>query len=96
MKTAKEILTAIEGQQIYVTTRGTVGDADGVTTVDCNLIDNFEFAEVTELYELIDINFKAYRDCMDYWQHDPALSLCSIDDFYVIYQDDQYLLVWED
>jgi hypothetical protein len=95
MKTVKKILTALEGYQIFSTTRGTTGDAAGMLLVDEDCIDLFKNADVCSLPELKNINAIAYEDCVDYIDGDPVLSSWDKDDFLVIYQDCIYLLVWE-
>ena len=95
MKAVKKILTALEGQRIFSTTRGTTGDAQGMLLVDEYCIDLFKNADVCTLAELKRINAIAYADCVDYINNDPILSSWDKDDFLVIYQDCDYLLVWE-
>ena len=95
MKTAIELLEALEGVQVYCTTRGTVGDADGMLKVDKDTTFNYADASVCTLVELKRINAIAYEDCVDYINNDPILASWDKDDFLVIYQDCDYLLVWE-
>ena len=95
MKTVKKILTALEGHQIFSTTRGTTGDAQGMLLVDEYCIDLFKNADVCSLPELKNINAIAYEDCVDYIDGDPDLSSWDKNDLLVIYQDCIYLLVWE-
>jgi hypothetical protein len=95
MEKGKKILTALEGHQIFSTTRGTTGDAQGMLLVDENAIKNLKNASVCTLHELREINALAYADCVDYINNDPILSSWDKDDFLVIYQDCDYLLVWE-
>lgn len=95
MKKATELLENLRGVQVYCTTRGTVGDAAGMLLVDEYCIDLFKNADVCTLAELKRINAIAYEDCVDYIDGDPFLSNWDKDDFLVIYQDCNYLLVWE-
>ena len=95
MEKGKKILTALEGQRIFSTTRGTTGDAQGMLLVDENAIKNLKNASVCTLHELREINALAYADCVDYINNDPILSSWDKDDFLVIYQYCIYLLVWE-
>jgi len=94
MKTT-ELLTALRGHKVFSTTRGTTGDAAGMLLVDENAIKNLKNASVCTLHELREINALAYADCVDYINNDPILSSWDKDDFLVIYQDCDYLLVWE-
>ena len=95
MKKATELLENLRGVQVYWTTRGTVGDADGMLLVDENAIKYLKNASVCTLAELKRINAIAYEDCVNYIDGDPMLSNWDKDDFLVIYQDCNYLLVWE-
>ena len=95
MEKGKKILTALEGQRIFSTTRGTTGDAQGMLLVDENAIKYLKNASVCTLAELKRINAIAYEDCVNYIDGDPMLSNWDKDDFLVIYQDCNYLLVWE-
>ena len=95
MKTATELLTALEGHRIFTTTRGTTGDASGLLLVDGFVIDLYEYADVCPLRELKNINDIAYEDCIDYIDGDPVLSRWDKDDFLVIYYVMDYLLAWE-
>lgn len=82
--------------KIYCTTRGTVGDGHGYTIVDNDLIDEFVNAKLCKLSELKNINYDAYDDCIDFWQNTPdRYTDFTEDDFFVIYKDNDYLLVWE-
>lgn len=91
----RKLLENLMGVQVYCTTRGTVGDADGMLLVDENAIKYLKNASVCTLAELKRINAIAYADCVDYINNDPILSSWDKDDFLVIYQDCNYLLVWE-
>jgi hypothetical protein len=89
------LLENLMGVQVYCTTRGTVGDAAGMLLVDENAIKYLKNASVCTLAELKRINAIAYEDCVDYIDGDPVFSSWDKDDFLVIYQDCNYLLVWE-
>jgi len=95
MKKARKLLENLRGVQVYCTTRGTVGDADGLVNVDEDCIDLFKNADVCSLHELKNINEIAHKDCVDFIDGDPVLSSWDKDDFLVIYQDCIYILVWE-
>lgn len=95
MKTAIELLEALEGVQVYCTTRGTTGDAAGMLKVDKDTIASFKNANVCSLHELKNINEIAHEDCVDFIDGDPVLSSWDKNDLLVIYQDNDYLLVWE-
>jgi len=92
---ARRLLSNLMGVQVYCTTRGTVGDADGLVTVDDDIVALFKNADVCSLHELKNINEIAHKDCVDYINNDPVLSSWDKDDFLVIYQYCIYLLVWE-
>ena len=92
---ARRLLSNLMGVQVYCTTRGTVGDADGLVNVDEYCIDLFKNADVCSLPELKNINEIAHKDCVDFIDGDPVLSSWDKDDFLVIYQDCIYILVWE-
>ena len=95
MKTATELLTALEGHRIFTTTRGTTGDASGLLLVDEFVIDLYEYADVCSLNEIWEINEIAYEDCIDYIDGDPVLSRWDKDEFLVIRCDTDYILAWE-
>jgi len=98
MTTAKEILENLNGETLYVTTRGTMGDADGMTKIDDDLINDFAGAEVLKLsdgksgFE----NERAYEDIVDELDRylDKDAKNNNYEDYYVIYKDNQYLLAW--
>ena len=92
---ARRLLKNLRGVQVYWTTRGTVGDADGIVTVDDDIIASFKDADVCSLHELKNINEIAHKDCVDFIDGDPVLSSWDKDDLLVIYQYCIYLLVWE-
>ena len=98
MKTAKEILENLDGETLYVTTRGTVGDADGMIKVDDDLINSFANASVIKLANGKDDfnNARAYDDIIDELDKhlDKDAKFNNYVDYYVIYQDNQYLLAW--
>jgi len=91
MKTAKELLEEMIGQTTYMTTRGTTGDADGLLTIDQDIIDEFEYAEVINLSDLSDINVLASDDIVDYINK----YIQTVKDFFVIYYDTQFILAWD-
>ena len=95
MKTTTELLEALEGCKVFSTTRGTMGDASGMLKVENDTIDLFEYADVCTLKELKEINDRAYDDCVDFYTHEREFNEWSEDEFFVIYQDCEYLLVWE-
>lgn len=95
MKTATELLEALENIGVFSTTRGTMGDASGMLKVEKDTIDIFEYADVCPLSEVKEINERAYEDCVDYWTNEREFNGCAEEDFFVIYQDCEYLLVWE-
>lgn len=95
MKTTTELLEALEHFKIFSTTRGTTGDAAGLLKVEKDTIENFEYADVCTLAELKEINDRAYEDCVDYWTNEREFKGWKEEDFLVIYQDCEYLLVWE-
>lgn len=95
MKTSIELLEALENVNVFSTTRGTTGDAAGMLKVEKDTIEIFEQAEVCTLAELKEINERAYEDCVDYWTNDMEFKGWSESDFFVIYQDCEYILVWE-
>lgn len=93
MKNAKEMLEGMINDVTCVTTRGTMGDADGLVVVDAELVSDFSDAKVVSLKELKSIKELAYEDlknfvriyCVDIFK----------DDFFVAIKDCQYLLIWE-
>jgi hypothetical protein len=95
MKKATELLRELIGIKVYCTTRGTTGDADGMLKVDKDTTFNYADASVCTLAQLKKINKIAYEDCVDYINNDPILASWDKDDFLVIHQDCDYLLVWE-
>lgn len=99
MKTAKKLLDNIEGESIYITTRGTMGDADGYSKIDQDLIAEFADADVIKLSDGSDgfENERAYDDILDELDKhlDKDAKKNNYDGYYVIYQDNQYLLAWE-
>lgn len=95
MKTAIKLLEALENCKVFSTTRGTTGDAAGMLKVEKDTIEIFSNASVCELAGLKEINEKAYEDCVDYWTNEREFNGWSESDFFVIYQDCEYLLVWE-
>lgn len=94
-KTAAELLTALEGHKLFITTRGTTGDASGLLHIGREVIDTYEYADVCALSDLKNINIDAFEDCVDYIDNDPLLSTWSMDDFFVIYYDTDFVLAWE-
>lgn len=95
MKTATELLEALENFKVFSTTKGTTGDAAGLLKVEKDTIEFFEFADVCTLAELKEINERAYEDCADYWTNSHEFEGWNEEDFFVIYQDCEYILVWE-
>jgi len=96
MKTAQELLENLHGEKLYITTRGTVGDADGLVDVDGELIGNFDLAEVKTLDQIKEIEERAYDDIIDFIQkNDPEALNNNYDDYKVLVWDNQYLLTWE-
>lgn len=95
MKNAKELLESLNGMKVFTTTRGTIGDASGMLQVNEAVIEEYEYADVCTLPELKEINEDAYSDCVDYIENDAELRKWEHSLFYVIYQDCDYLLVWE-
>lgn len=89
---AKQLLTGMRNDTTYVTTRGTYGDGDGTVTVDEDLIESFEYADVFKLKDLIDIRKDAYDDIIDYVSR--VDKNFEINDYYVLIEDNQYLLAW--
>ena len=95
MKKATELLENLMGVQVYCTTRGTVGDADGIVTIDDDIIVSFKDATIVKLSQLKLAQPDAYQDCVEYWQNTPDFAGFTEEDFYVLVKDNQYLLVWE-
>lgn len=95
MKTTTELLEALENSKVFSTTRGTTGDAAGMLKVEKDTIEIFEYADVCTLAELKEINYRAYDDCVDYWTNEREFEGWKEDDFFVIYQDCEFVLVWE-
>ena len=91
----RRLLKNLWGAQVYWTIRGTVGDADGIITVDDDTIASFEDATIDKLSQLKLVSPDAYEDCMDYWQNTSDFADFSEEDFKVFIKDNQYLLVWE-
>lgn len=101
MKTAQEILESLIGDTVYITTRGTMGDADGMSNVDDELVAEFTNGTVIKLSDsnafATDYNHsRAYDDIIDELNNyiDDQAKLNNYDGYYVIYKDNQYLLTW--
>ncbi len=92
---SRKFLENLRGVQVYCTTRGTVGDADGLVIVDDDIIASFKDATISSLSQLKLASPDAYQDCMDYWQNTPDFAGFTEEDFKVFIKDNQYLLVWE-
>jgi len=95
MKTAIELLKGLENFKVFSTTRGTIGDAAGMLKIEKDIIDEYEYADVCTLAELKEINDDAYEDCVDYWTNESEFDGWNEDDFFVIYQGAEFILVWE-
>ncbi len=87
-----EILSGMEGQSTYCTTRGTMGDADGIAKVDTDLMEDFSDAKVYTLPEIKEVNEKAYEDIKD-WTAQECPNV-EESEFYVLQKDTQYLTAW--
>jgi hypothetical protein len=92
---ATRLLSNLMGVQVYCTTRGTVGDADGIVTVDDDIIASFKDATISSLSQLKLASPDAYQDCVEYWQNTSDFAGFREEDFKVFIKDNQYLLVWE-
>ena len=96
MKDAKELMLSMITCSTYVTIRGTTGDGDGVMFVDQDFIDEYEYGDVIQLSELIQINEDAYNDIMGYIaDNQKCFDPFNIDDYYVIINDCTYILAWD-
>jgi hypothetical protein len=92
METAKQLLAGMINDKTYTTTRGTVGDADGITTIDDEIVERYAYCEVVKLLSLKDINEKAYDDIIDFIKKEcPGTSE---NDYYVIIDNCEYMLAW--
>jgi len=76
----------------YLTTRGTTGDADGITIVDDDIMEIFEDAEEYPLIDLKDVEIRAYEDMEDWISHNAPNT--SIDDYFYSVVGCQYILLW--
>lgn len=92
---ARRLLSNLRGVQVYCTTRGTVGDADGLVTVDDDIVASFEDATIVKLSQLKLAQPDAYQDCVEYWQNTPDFAGFTEEDFYVLVRGNDCLLVWE-
>jgi len=77
----------------YLTTRGSAGDADGITIVDDNIMEIFEDAEEYKLRDLEEVESRAYDDMVDWISHNAPNT--SIDDYLYSVVDCQYILLWD-
>lgn len=89
------LLENLMGVQVYCTTRGTVGDADGLVVINDDIMAQFEDATIVKLSQLQLAQPDAYEDCVEYWQNTPDFAGFTEEDFKVFIKDNQYLLVWE-
>lgn len=92
--TVKGLLEALEGFKVFSTTGGT-GGAAGLLKVEKDVIASFEFADVCTLAELKEINATAYEDCVDFWTNSREFVGWQEEDFFVICQGRECILVWE-
>jgi hypothetical protein len=92
---SRKLLENLRGVQVYCTTRGTVGDADGLVTIDDDIVASFEDATISSLSQLKLASPDAYQDCMDYWQKHTDFAGFTEEDFYVLVRGNDCLLVWE-
>ena len=92
---SRKFLENLMGVQVYCTTRGTVGDADGLVVINDDIMAQFEDATIVNLSHLQLAQPDAYEDCMDYWQNRMCFAGFREEDFKVFIKDNQYLLVWE-
>ena len=92
---ARRLLSNLTGVQVYCTTRGTVGDADGLVVINDDIMAQFEDATIVKLSQLQLASPDAYQDCVEYWQNTPDFAGFTEDDFYVLVRGNHCLLVWE-
>jgi hypothetical protein len=89
---SRQLLEGMMNDTTYVTTRGTMGDAEGVTIVDEEMIKYYENCEVVKLADLKEINDEAYEDINYFIKRQcPGTSE---NDYYVIINGCEYMLAW--
>lgn len=94
-KKMKKLLEALEGFEVFSTTMGTTGDAAGLLKVEKDTIEICASWEVCTLAELLHINARGYEECSDYWTNSREFVGWNEENFFVIHQDSECILGWE-